>query len=395
MVDANRLFGEGERVRAEAARNGMGTYEFFDLSAWPRAQVFRDTVNEWFSHYPAEHRKDLHGRFCTSREADFHGAYFELLLHEILLHHEYRVVVHPGQGQEVKARPDFLVEDIEANAFLVEAVMVRERSDDEEAGYRRLERLLDAIENHVASPDFWIGVEVESLPVEDRSATPIARDLAVRLSECEHSRLIADAESPIEARTPEWTYDHAGARLTFYPVAKAASHRGTVGGRTLAVRGYPSGFLPYPEAITTALTKKARKYGHPEIPLILAFYAPHPAGHSDIVSALYGRLAYAVHRDTEPGHSLSGHWIRERDGLWTQRRVGSQRVSAVLAFTALSPTGLSEASVRLYLNPWASKPCPGFLPMVSRAVVGPDDHLLLEDRDSLLRIVGLDPLWPG
>ena len=95
---------------------------FLNRSAHPKIIEVRDRLQSWFERFPVEARQDLRERFRRDDDHTYHGAVFELLVHELLVRLGCTVEVHPeipGTG----SRPDFLARHGDC-PFYVEATVV-------------------------------------------------------------------------------------------------------------------------------------------------------------------------------------------------------------------------------------------------------------------------------
>ena len=125
-----RLFDDFKRSDAEVSRYDETDYEFWNRSAWLAAHDMRQRLEDWFSQYPIEAAYKLCADFRKSKKAKaFHGAYFELFLHELLQRLGCDVTVNPTI--EVKGKtltPDFLIE-YEGKKCYIEATQIDYRDD--------------------------------------------------------------------------------------------------------------------------------------------------------------------------------------------------------------------------------------------------------------------------
>ena len=126
-LSAMKLF--NDIVRDDSpAKNTERLYPFLNRSSWPECDRSRSLCEDWFSRYPAGDRKDLHSRFTSRRDDDHQGAYFELLLHELLIRLGGILTVEPSVPGTTK-RPDFLVE-LGGTRFYLEAKVEHAKKDD-------------------------------------------------------------------------------------------------------------------------------------------------------------------------------------------------------------------------------------------------------------------------
>ena len=154
------LFDDFVRTDDSISTDGERLYPFLNRSAWLICDRARTLCEEWFSRYPEDHRRDMRRRFTSSRDEDHRGAYFELLLHEILVRLGATVTVHPKLAATSK-RPDFLVE-LDGARFYLEA-MVDHASEDNVVDHPILDTVCHWI-NQMAIPDYFVHLIFSELP---------------------------------------------------------------------------------------------------------------------------------------------------------------------------------------------------------------------------------------
>ncbi len=107
--DTLTLFDPRERTDTTSSGLLEPAYDWMNRSSWPVAIRARTLCNAWFSLYPHDHASHLATRF-KSRKHDVHnGAYFELLLHELLSSMQYTINLEARVPQS-KKQVDFLIE---------------------------------------------------------------------------------------------------------------------------------------------------------------------------------------------------------------------------------------------------------------------------------------------
>ncbi len=156
------LFDVGDRTRHDPARYSEAHFVFLNRSAWPEASRVRDQLERWFGRYPttadnpARERRDLRGRFRSPTDVVHTSAFFELLLHELLVGLGCGVVVHPSVPGSAR-RPDFRVTPPAGNPFYLEAVLATGESETAAAARARLNSVYDVL-NALECPNFFISV---------------------------------------------------------------------------------------------------------------------------------------------------------------------------------------------------------------------------------------------
>ena len=125
-----RLFEDFERTYKGRADQGEAFHSFFNRSAQPGAAEVRDRCNDWFESYSTnateDDLNDFCSRFLSSKSEQYHAAWFELCVHEILVRLGFSICMHPELPGTNK-RPDFGVMWNDSRT-LVEATVVRPNS---------------------------------------------------------------------------------------------------------------------------------------------------------------------------------------------------------------------------------------------------------------------------
>lgn len=127
------------------------------------------------------------------------------------------------------------------------------------------------------------------------------------------------------------------------------------------------GWVSSSQRIKNSLVQKARRYGNLQLPYIIALnYLGSFAQTRDLVSALFGQLAYVVDmRREEPPRRH-----RMRDGFWYQGSSPAYDVSAVWMFNNANIYSFPSVRHSLILNPDALHPLVTELPTHCLAVDG-------------------------
>ncbi len=109
--------------------------------------------------------------------------------------------------------------------------------------------------------------------------------------------------------------------------------------------------------IREAVAKKARKYGTPPLPLIIAVnvLSTH-CDRTDVLNGLFGQETIVVTEQAD-GSFDSRPGKREPNGLWLgSRGLQNLTVSGVMVVSILCPWNMRTLTPELYHNPWALKP---------------------------------------
>jgi hypothetical protein len=367
------LFDDIERSDNSPAAYAEPEFSFLNRSARPAFGRIRHVLDDWFSRYSPEGRSDLCERFRSDIDAQHRGAFFELLLHELLLRLGCEVQLHPELGESSGQGPDFLVKSPTCGQFFTEAVVATDESDQKAAARARMNQVYDAL-NRMQSPDFFIGMELTGEPVTPPSAECMRSFLQKHLAGLNPDEMAARLEAQGPSGLPRWRYEHDGLTVDFYPIPRPPESRGKPGVRPTTRRLRMPERDKSREAIRQAILKKAGRYGELEHPYVIAVNA----------------LGKAVD-DTDIFEALP---FREPDGVWTSPRGPRYtRVSAVLIAVRLLPWNIPRADACLYHNPWAQRAYTCELARLPQAV--PEGtRMTRSEGESLATLLGLSAEWP-
>lgn len=157
-----KLFDDFVRSYESPAGYGEFDFEYLNRSANEPIRKIRDVLEDWFSRYPPAERSELRQRFRSHDEHNHTSSFFELWLHELLLHLGCSIKVHPTLPGTAK-RVDFFVESPQGNDFYLEAICVTGESEEQSKSQARLNTLYDSL-NYLDSPDFFIHLDVSGAP---------------------------------------------------------------------------------------------------------------------------------------------------------------------------------------------------------------------------------------
>jgi len=377
------LFDQIERQGTGPRLYAQPDFDYLNKSARPGVEVIRQTLEDWFSRYPAAHRPELRAQF-RSDNYQHRSAHFELVLHECLLRLGVTVEVHPAI-QGTNRRPDFLATSPNGTNWYLEAVLATNQTREEAAAEARKNQVYDAI-NQLDSPDFFIGLDPIGSPETPPSGQHIRTFLTERLAGLNRDEIVALLEQqdvPGFEALPHWQYEHDGWTIDFFPLPKSESLRGQTGVRPIGLEFSGVQLLQPKESIRNAVQRKAGRYGELAFPYIVAVNVLSDfVDRTDEVEALFGD-------EQGPGEP------RIANGVW--RGVGgaqNTRVSGVAIFERLEQSNLPRLVSCLYHNPWAVRPYQGELDRLTHAVVN-ENKLQFLDGESLGTILGLPTGWPG
>jgi hypothetical protein len=258
------LFSSRDRTDPSPSREGEARFEFLDRVAGPFWDRLRSVIESWFVEYPPAQSFDLAQRLRA--DDDQHdAAWWELYLYRILTATGRRLTPHPEVPGTTK-RPDFLVEEPDGNAWYLEATTI---ATDERGAERRRGVIIDAL-NSIESPDFFVLIQWR----ETGSSSPPVRALRARVIDWLRSLDADEALNLSPERGPRITWEHDDWTIILRAVPKSPGARGRpgrlVGGQVSAA------WREGDERPREVLGAKARSYGTPPIPLMVALRTTVP-----------------------------------------------------------------------------------------------------------------------
>lgn len=386
-----KIFDDILRTDKSPALNAEPEFNFLNRSA--RSEILRigQLLEEWFGRYPTEHKWELRQRLRSEDDIMHRSAFFELLLHELLIRLDCEVTVHPAPNDDMPRRPDFLAKPATGNSFYMEATLATEETAEESKAKARINVVYDAL-NRLKSPNFFIGIDLKGAPKTSPPASRMRSFLKQRLAELDPDDVALRFDGQNSSALPRWAFDHDGWHIEFYPIPKSTTARGNSDTRPLGMRVEEFSWVDSKGAIRNAVLDKAGRYGHLNLPYIIAVNAlgVH-VDREDIVDALIGDTQYMVNLDDPSSEATP---TRNYNGAWTTK-TGPRytRVSAVLMFHRLLAGNIPAVNVCLYHNPWATREFTSVLTQLPQ-VLAKERQLEWMDGMSLGKLFGLAPGWP-
>ena len=115
-------FDDSMREDSRPPRPKEGAYAYLNRSALPEADQARREIDGWLARYPAEHAGQLLLRLQSPLGQQHEAAFFELLLHQVLLSLGHRIAAIEPKLLHTWKSPDFLVESPAGERFFLEGV---------------------------------------------------------------------------------------------------------------------------------------------------------------------------------------------------------------------------------------------------------------------------------
>lgn len=213
-------------------------FSYLDKSGRPEAQRVRDLLEQWFSRFPTHAQAALRARFRKNKAVPHHSAFFELYLHELLLLAGYEVTVAAtddrGSGGK---KPDFIAHRRFQPEFYLEATLATDKPSADAAADARINKLYDALNHKLGSPDFFVGLELYSnsrTPIPERKVLQAVRDFFRTIDRDECAEILQNGGL---AALPRQLFKHNGLVLAIFPIPKSDKARGRSGMRSVGMVG--------------------------------------------------------------------------------------------------------------------------------------------------------------
>lgn len=312
----------------------------------------RAAIEAWLERFDDGEQAELSARL---REDDrsFHSAFFELVLHELLVRLGYDVRRHPRVSVEHARSPDFIVWRESKPQFYLEATIV-EAPESIRVRQRKLETVHLAL-REVSSRDFDLGLERAEFEEHDFPRALVIRSIEAWLQGLDPVAVDVRALSRREVGQPE-IFRHEDLHLRVWAIPRPVEARGiTAPAKVRLVGDGQVSVVVARQTVRRALRHKARHYGDLLLPYVIAVNALEPGCDAeDIQEAAFGTLSTHVFGPDAGEYRTID--VRESDGVLSDPgRSASMRVSAVLAEVGLTPWSIQDERITpvLFLNPEA------------------------------------------
>ena len=369
------LFDAYQRTDDSTARYTEPTFDFLNRSSWRSVERMRAVFDEWFDRYPAaaedskRERRDLRARYRSRHGRNHHGAFFELFLHELFLRLGCGIDVHP-EITGTSVRPDFRVSPPNGDRFYLEATAVTGASEEEEAAAARKAVVHDAI-NQIETNNFILSMSERGTPATPPRATNIRRVLQRELDSLDPDEVAVLWEQGGDAAVPAWTFKHEGWEITFQPIPKKPEARNRRTKQPIGCVVGEADWVDGASSVRDAVTAKGKHLDALDLPLVVAVNTMDWATERpDVMDALFGKEAVTLRYNRRTGEVLNEESSRQPNGAWTS--TGGPRYTRIVAvlvvqmLTSSSVCALQD--LRLYHNPYVSKPLYANLTRIAQAV---------------------------
>lgn len=353
----------------------------------------RDLIEDWFSRLPEAAQADVRGRLRSRDDHQFHGAFWELYLHESLIRSGFEVDCHPELAGTSR-RPDFLARR-DGDAMYVEA-RTAFASSKGPGDKNRLNQALDAL-NRLESKDFFIWVEIGAQGDADLKVGPLRASLEAWLATLDADEITQQLKTAGDidsVQSVDWNTD--GWQLIVHPIPKAAGRRRLDGKPAIGVHGPArAGGIDNVTPLKAALSDKGGAYGELDHPLVIAIrYASDISDDFDTVGALYGSSQIQIQRG--PNAMITTTEVRAPDGYWyLGDHWAHLNVSGVLIARNLMPWGVATQTPELWHHPDPDRPVAATPDLWRHAVAGRDGLDRIGPARQAWETFDLAQDWPG
>ena len=376
------VFSEITRSDYSDMRQFEPLFHYLDRSAAPLASYIRTTLEEWLLNYPLDGRPDIRKRIRTGDDHQLQSTFFELMLHQLLVSLVCDVTVHPDL-KDVDKHPEFLIEKSGSSCYL-EATVAKSRNPLEPN--RNEQKVLKDL-NQLRHDHFRIAVEMEGNLSSTLPKARVQRPFNNLINNSDPQKVRELFESGRRHVTPFERIEDGDWVLEGYLVPRSSNIQTEDNGGRIAFLN-KAAFMDFRGPVIRALKRKAKRYGKPSFPFIIAICSMDSFfhGRDAEMGVLFGQ---EVHFPDSFGFC----WMN--DGFWAEE--DSKRVTGVWFFHGTDVLNLfsqpKEASSILYLNPrQCENPLPEWLAQFPGAkLVGGrnEGHVVLKEGIKVSDILGV------
>jgi hypothetical protein len=384
------LFDKLKRFQKSPKGYSEPLYDYLNRSTRPSSGHIRSLLNEWFSHFPSDHKNELQRRFCSSDDLSHQSAFFELYMYELLFQSGFKVEVHPYIEGE-STHPEFLAYLNNDPAFYLECTLA-EGPKKEVSTEKRENIVYDTIDK-LNSPNFFIEVKVKGSPNTPPPGAKWEKFLYEKLSRLDPDEIASDLETGGLDSLPSWSRNHDGWDVTFRAIPKSPEARGKTGIRPIGIKWFDIIECKEHENIRNALKEKAGRYGKFKIPYIIAINSiSYFCDDISIANALFGdeKTTVTLYKNgstkQEHGRHPNGAWIGPRGPQNT-------RVSAALIFKYLLWGNIEKETPILWHNPWAQYPLTHEIWPLPQKLIDKQGRIEFRKGKNPFEIFNLSPNW--
>jgi hypothetical protein len=290
------VFDEARKTDTARKKRHESLYSYLSRSANPDSTAGRRLIEEWFSRFPADEQTNLRSRFQSGRDKDFHSAFQELFLYELVMRLGGKLTIHKRLAETEKLI-DFEVLQPDGTEFRLEAVSSAAALSGHDNSPRGIEAS-DFLDCFILD-GYSLGIDQLVAGTENLQQTLLATHIRGGLQK-------TAAGDAGRVSVPLFkTEDGWGIKVTAIP---NDSNWSATDGRINYValsrtRSDPS------RQLLAALKKKGTRYGKQGIPYVIAVNNLEPfLDESAFDDALFGQRPQTPMPDTTTMNRGSGFW---------------------------------------------------------------------------------------
>lgn len=341
-----RLFEDKLRNTIEHKTSSKAMFTYLDESSHSKAEYLRKLLNRFFETFnlnsTPEETKEIYQRIKSNND-EFHSAFFELMIHFILINQGYELEIHPTLDNCSK-KPDFLVKHKNGENFYLELVTVQDVS-----GCKHIEQVNDVFFQN-QHDNFCVITEHNN---GQMNSSPKVKDLRNKIFTWldnldPDTELLRDKN---HLSSMKWEHDDFSINIKAFPLSKDQRAKGLC-----LFNGSisPERIITTEQNLIKSLKKKATKYGSINIPFIIAVaLSPReysfPLTKNIQLQTLFGKQSIYYNKNSDSKLKYSGN------SLWLHNnKPQNTKNSGIWFFDFPSIFSLPELRTNLYLNPWAT-----------------------------------------
>jgi hypothetical protein len=274
----------------------------------------------------------------------------------------------------------------------VEATITDDGYPSDPAARKRINQVYDAL-NQLESPNFFIGIDLRGAPDKPVPAKKIRTFLAAQLAKLDPDQVAKDLKDN-GSFDISWPFEYAGWNIELHPIPKSPEARGKPGIRPLGFWSIEPTRSNARGVIREAVLRKARAYGRPNLPYLVAVDVFSEFVHRlDITDALFGDEQTTVYWGPNTPHTVRN--TRSPNGAWVSKKGPRyKRLSGVLVTESLAPWNFFSRTPCIYHNPWATHPLGTSLAQLSQAIPQSNGQLQWTEDRLVRELFDLPENWP-
>ena len=278
------LFDAGERTYKGFADRDESRFSFLNRSEKESVETARRTLESWFSVLPEGKKEDIRSRF-RGDDRQHQGALLELATHQLLNSICTGVQVDPSFNN---LTPDFAA-TYKGTKLVVECTVAQESDQDFNATQReaRIKQAIDSVD----TGRFLLSWELLSAGEKQPSTGVLCGKIKMWVDSLDTDEEMLRFERSRRTNSMEWRQDGWEIHFEAIPVYSCASKGSDK--RAIGIEFGDGGWRQDDARLKKALTKKAEKYRHLELPFLVVLGSANVYAYGqDLIEALLGHTVF-------------------------------------------------------------------------------------------------------